>query len=410
MTDKLDISNTNIDELKEELIKRAVEKRKKNNDGMFSFGDLGYIWVSEFNSGIAKIILNIDNYRKWGCVDENGKVIVPAEYDFIPQEDFSDGFIYVIVNRKHAVFDITGKIIVPPIYDDVCWWFKSENSLARVRNNHKGGFVDKTGKEIIPLEYEDCAYISIDEDAKFYENKSLDITDLIKLDKQGKSYYYNNQGKLLYTGLDISLVVFTESKEETFLYIPYKKFEQWIKKVYRTLLRDACDLEDIIFRYFDDFKNNLSHKNFVNAKLVINGDVAQERNINNKIMFYLHQAKQKKFNSSVRNIAIRLIYNYKCNYKAKINYPYQSLNQVDTKFMISNNIKYYNDIKASNSNGYYQLLKDDDSKEAIDLEIFNNGYLIFRGLDNEQFLKFAKQEFGISKESLLAEDENYQFI
>lgn len=33
------------------------------------------------------------------------------------------------------------------------------------------------------------------------------------------------------------------------------------------------------------------------------------------------------------------------------------------------------------------------------------GYLIFYGLDEEQFLEFAKQEFGITKESLLAELE-----
>ena len=101
---------------------------------------------------------------KWGCIDKEGKVIVPLTYSawyemcdkMACYEDISksilNGWTWVKKEGKYGFVDINGNEIVPCIYDNVCFSVPHGNLWAVCKDN-KWGYINKEGEEVIPFRF-----------------------------------------------------------------------------------------------------------------------------------------------------------------------------------------------------------------------------------------------------------------
>lgn len=73
---------------------------------------------------------------------------------------FKNGMAIVIENKKYGLIDNMGKLVVPCIYEEIKSFdintFKGE--LTAAKKDGKWGFIDKKGKVVIPFEYEMQVY------------------------------------------------------------------------------------------------------------------------------------------------------------------------------------------------------------------------------------------------------------
>ena len=94
---------------------------------------------------------------KYGYIDDNGKVIIPFEYEYA--EDFNEGLAIVWKGYKEfksdyfkcGYIDKTGKEVVSIKYDDV---EKFKNGIAKVTENRESFFINKMGEKIISFKYD----------------------------------------------------------------------------------------------------------------------------------------------------------------------------------------------------------------------------------------------------------------
>ncbi len=89
--------------------------------------------------------------RKIGLLSEEGKTILPTEYDKIDSfydSDFND-FKIIRSGDKSGVINRDGTFILPVAYD----WIGNEKDVFIVRDNDRYGLFDKKGQNLIPLKY-----------------------------------------------------------------------------------------------------------------------------------------------------------------------------------------------------------------------------------------------------------------
>jgi hypothetical protein len=90
---------------------------------------------------------------KWGCIDVNGREIVPLKYDEIKIHQPGDPCVSARLKRKWGLIDIAGKELTSFEYSSV----KSfSGGRARVKKKNKYGFIDSKGVIVIPIIYDDC--------------------------------------------------------------------------------------------------------------------------------------------------------------------------------------------------------------------------------------------------------------
>ena len=93
------------------------------------------------NRTIPMIFVIKDN--KWGLLNENLKIVLPIEYDYIDY-DF-DNYYKIAKGGKSGLFNMSSeKIIVPTLYERIDRW-----GGIIVQNNKRFGFYDKNGNMII---------------------------------------------------------------------------------------------------------------------------------------------------------------------------------------------------------------------------------------------------------------------
>ena len=123
----------------------------KNKPKYFIMDDKGkmteikYDKVGYFDKGLLKVEKN----EKLGCVNKEGKEVIPPEYDDIT---ISDSYVKIIKDENTRYVDKEGKEIAPPSKND--GEVKSNQDLILINKNEKYGFVDKEGREVIPLKYD----------------------------------------------------------------------------------------------------------------------------------------------------------------------------------------------------------------------------------------------------------------
>lgn len=103
------------------------------------------------------------------------------EGDYDEARIFSFGLAGVRKGKKWGFIDEKGKIVIPIQYDDVDYFRPS--GLCAVTKNGKSGFIDKSGKEIIPIIYPEV-------------NQQMRDKNVIVKNK-GKWAFFDNQGRQL---------------------------------------------------------------------------------------------------------------------------------------------------------------------------------------------------------------------
>ena len=114
---------------------------------------------------------------KWGYIDLDGKLIIPAIYDKV--ESFKNGQVIVQLNNKYGLIDLNGKSLIPCMYDEVKAF---SEGLANVKINEKWGYIDINNNIIIKAQFKAAA--------PFHEG--LAAVQLVS----NKLGYINKNGKL----------------------------------------------------------------------------------------------------------------------------------------------------------------------------------------------------------------------
>jgi len=91
-----------------------------------------------FNEGLALVPQLVDDQLKFGFIDEQGKVVIPIEFD--NAHYFVNGYACVKRNEKWGVIDKQGKWVIQPVYENL------ENA-----NGNYFMFTEKTLQGVIDL-------------------------------------------------------------------------------------------------------------------------------------------------------------------------------------------------------------------------------------------------------------------
>ena len=119
---------------------------------IFCKNDDPTLWVCCLLAAVAagqELIPQEDSNGKWGFVDEQGRTVIPFQYDDV--WPFCEGLAAVELNSKYGFINKQGRTVIPFQYDDV-WSFCE--GLAAVELNGKCGFIDKRGRTLIPFRYD----------------------------------------------------------------------------------------------------------------------------------------------------------------------------------------------------------------------------------------------------------------
>ncbi|MCL1903211.1 MAG: WG repeat-containing protein, partial [Oscillospiraceae bacterium] len=105
---------------------------------------------------------------KWGVVDTNGKVIVPLEYEYasVVTENLITLRTFIdtdeegnVTGGKWGLVNTKNEVLLPFEYDGQINYFNyGGGNLAQVYKNGKYGFIDKTGKLVTAVEYDAMSY------------------------------------------------------------------------------------------------------------------------------------------------------------------------------------------------------------------------------------------------------------
>lgn len=124
----------------------------------------------------GKVIAGLENEqgeRFYGILNlKNEWLVQPQRFDHM--DDFRDGMARVELNKKYGFVDENGKMIVPMIYDEVQTFTSNK---AAVKRNGKWGAVDKTGKEIIAPQFDFMGYFSGNANVVCRDKPNSDKTD-----------------------------------------------------------------------------------------------------------------------------------------------------------------------------------------------------------------------------------------
>jgi serine/threonine protein kinase len=136
-----------------------------------------YEEVGAFIEDMAKVKLD----GKWGFIDRTGKEIVSPTYSFV--FDFNEGYAGVNNGDKGGFIDKKGNVVIPLMYDYASGFYQG---LSGVQLNGKYGFIDKSGQTIVPFQYGQAFYFQngVAVVCRDYINNNSDNCALI--DKTGK--------------------------------------------------------------------------------------------------------------------------------------------------------------------------------------------------------------------------------
>ena len=138
-------------------------------------------------------VVYVDQNYKVGIFDEEGKIMIPFEYDAIYSTwyDYSyiekefpntENIFTVEKDGKIGTIDETNNVIIPIIYDGLSGWVEYGPEAHFVKNNDKYGIISPKGDIIIPIEYDyvglpENGVIGVRKDGKYgvvsWKNKEI---------------------------------------------------------------------------------------------------------------------------------------------------------------------------------------------------------------------------------------------
>lgn len=102
--------------------------------------------------GFSEGRIDVKSGDRYGYADENGTLVVPAQYD--ETYPFRSGSAVVRVGKKWGIIDRDGKFVVSPAWDFVDPGSAFNSDWIEIRVGNRSGVVDRTGKEILPIRFE----------------------------------------------------------------------------------------------------------------------------------------------------------------------------------------------------------------------------------------------------------------
>src|SRR5690606_16505771 len=254
---------------------------------------LSYSWDKiDFDDYYLDVLLLKDSQNKFGIIDENGKTIIPFEFeelrafdgeetsiakkngkygiinfqnqelvafenDEVSSSKFSETFV-VKQQNKYGLLDKQGKKIVDFVFEDLQPCYYDENNKFIIKTKGKYGIIDISGKEIIPAEYDEISnWVEYGHEAHF-------------VSKDKKKGMFSREGKQLiptiYDELDYltnNLIVVSQNKKYGIVNISNKviiplKYDQiyldWYSIYYENNEPEIYVLKDKVYSQLD--KNN----------------------------------------------------------------------------------------------------------------------------------------------------------
>ena len=138
-------------------------------------------WAANFSEGLASVKLS----GKWGCIDRSGKLVIPATWDDI--YGFHEGFAEVKQGEKRGLVDRNGKLVIPPTRENIG---PPTEGLIPVKEGGKWGCMDRSGKLVIPATWNDPILFS-EGLAAVYRSASSEF------ENRFSGAYINRTGKLV---------------------------------------------------------------------------------------------------------------------------------------------------------------------------------------------------------------------
>ncbi len=220
-----------------------------------------YDFVNPFENGLAYT----KNGKKEFFITKNN---LKLEGNFDEVKIFSFGSAGVRKNKKWGFIDEKGKLIIPFVYDKVEYF--TINGLCPVVKNGKAGFINKSGKEIIPVIYDDA--------------RSEQLDDIVIVKKNKKWAFFNNQGKQLsdfifdnvfstdhynFTKDDLNKSKSTFSKNGAVLVLKDNHYEYLNEKIEPAFPNNKFDSATV----YDAFKNAIVKRNGKYGMIKPNGEL-----------------------------------------------------------------------------------------------------------------------------------------
>lgn len=109
-----------------------------------------------------ELLIKEGSNGKKGCVDKEGQIIIPYEYDSFDGDwsskasSVNEGFIKAKKNGKWGIIDLNNNIVIPFEYNrslDIKWFSDGLCAVNKEGRLGKWGFVDAQNHLVIPFEY-----------------------------------------------------------------------------------------------------------------------------------------------------------------------------------------------------------------------------------------------------------------
>ena len=172
-----------------------------------------YAHAHDFSEGMAWVCK--EEGGKWGCIDNNGTEVIPFIYS--NADDFSEGLAVAVLGKKHGVINKKGDTVVPFEYDS--GHVKFSDGYIVMRKEYKGqDIIDKKGNitgtsnnvDYLGDFSEDlCAFYDSDSGKYGYFDKNLNVKIPAEYDYTGgfseelawvengeKCYYIDKNGSI----------------------------------------------------------------------------------------------------------------------------------------------------------------------------------------------------------------------
>ncbi|WP_339628401.1 WG repeat-containing protein [uncultured Maribacter sp.] len=138
--------------------------------------------------------MRVRNNGKTGIIDEQGKIVIPIEYEDI--SDLKDGLFLAKKSNKYGMINTKEEIVIPFEYSKIRFF---NESLALVLLNGKAGYINKENEMIIEPNYK----------YNFMGDFNNGLAAVRKGDKYG---YINNKNEIIIPILYDSALPFKENK------------------------------------------------------------------------------------------------------------------------------------------------------------------------------------------------------
>ena len=141
--------------------------------------------VSQTKPDEARSLFPIEQNKKWGYIDREGKTVIPPRFE--AAEEFSEGLVLVQLNGKWGFVDAKGDLVIDARYSSA---HEFSEGLARVQVgglHGKWGFIDHSGGMVIEAQYDELSAVA---DAAYGFHNGLAMIEVNDrkgfIDKTGK--------------------------------------------------------------------------------------------------------------------------------------------------------------------------------------------------------------------------------